>query len=69
MPLRERFVDKKRASSDSFDASWGHVAVLAGAGAVGGVLSGMFGVGGGTVLIPALAFTTDLSHQTILGTG
>lgn len=37
-------------------------------GAFSGVLSGIFGVGGGALTVPALSMTTDLDHQVILGT-
>ena len=33
-----------------------------------GFLSGMFGVGGGAIVVPALVLTTDMSHHAALGT-
>ncbi|KAL7481552.1 hypothetical protein ACHAW6_007237 [Cyclotella cf. meneghiniana] len=33
-----------------------------------GFLSGMFGVGGGAIVVPALVLTTDMSHHSALGT-
>lgn len=33
-----------------------------------GFLSGMFGVGGGAIVVPALVLTTDISHHSALGT-
>lgn len=37
-------------------------------GAFSGILAGMFGVGGGTVTVPALTLFTDIDHQVALGT-
>lgn len=37
-------------------------------GVFSGALSGMFGVGGGSIVTPALAFITDMPHQAVLGT-
>lgn len=33
-----------------------------------GFLAGMFGVGGGAIVVPALALSTDMSHHAALGT-
>jgi|Transcript_15823 uncharacterized membrane protein YfcA len=33
-----------------------------------GFLSGMFGVGGGAIVVPSLVLSTDMSHHTALGT-
>ena len=41
---------------------------LAGTGAVSGVLSGLLGVGGGFVIVPALGRFTDLATRSILAT-
>jgi uncharacterized membrane protein YfcA len=40
----------------------GDVAELVGIGLAAGVLSGMFGVGGGLLFVPALVLIADLSH-------
>jgi len=37
-------------------------------GVVSGALSGLFGVGGGSIVTPALAMIADLPHQAVLGT-
>ena len=37
-------------------------------GLVAGVLSGLFGVGGGILIVPALVLLADYSHKTALGT-
>ena len=37
-------------------------------GAAAGFLAGLFGVGGGAVVVPLLALATDLDHKTALGT-
>lgn len=41
---------------------------LAGSGVVGGLLSGLIGVGGGFVMVPALKRYTDLAMQSIIAT-
>ena len=41
---------------------------LAALGSVAGVASGMFGIGGGLILTPALCLMTDMPHATVLGT-
>ena len=42
--------------------------VAANVGAAAGFLAGLFGVGGGAVVVPLLALATDLDHKTALGT-
>jgi len=37
-------------------------------GLVAGVLSGLFGVGGGILIVPALVLLADFPHKTALGT-
>lgn len=37
-------------------------------GVFSGFLSGMFGVGGGAIVVPALVLSTDMTHHTALGT-
>jgi len=39
-----------------------------GAGATAGVMAGMLGIGGGTLMTPLLAILSPMSHQTVLGT-
>ena len=41
---------------------------LTGVGAVAGFASGMFGIGGGVVLTPALCLLTNMPHACVLGT-
>jgi len=50
------------------DSGIGHMIFMAGIGGVTGFLSGLFGVGGGSVTVPALSLTTDFSHYKALGT-
>merc|ERR1712232_939030 len=35
---------------------------------MGGYLAGLFGVGGGAVVVPALSLTTDMTHHQALAT-
>mmetsp|Transcript_33176 Transcript_33176/g.76184 ORF Transcript_33176/g.76184 Transcript_33176/m.76184 type:complete len:333 (+) Transcript_33176:96-1094(+) len=44
------------------------MAKLAAIGLCSGVASGMFGIGGGVVITPALCLLTDMQHATVLGT-
>jgi uncharacterized membrane protein YfcA len=37
-------------------------------GAVGGILAGIFGIGGGIVIVPALVFFAKMSQKTATGT-
>ena len=37
------------------------------AGIIGGLFSGMFGIGGGVVIVPILTFLTNMSHFTAQG--
>lgn len=58
----------KEADHDSLKDLPNHMVRPLGIGACAGVLSGMFGVGGGTIMVPALSLFTDLDHQVALGT-
>lgn len=49
------------------NAAWATAAVLA-VGFVAGVLSGMFGIGGGLVIVPALVILFGLEQRTATGT-
>jgi hypothetical protein len=44
------------------------VAVYVGIGLVAGVLSGIFGIGGGIVIVPSLVFFAHMSQKTATGT-
>ncbi|KAG8461440.1 hypothetical protein KFE25_001044 [Diacronema lutheri] len=48
--------------------SYSALAQCAAVGVFSGALSGMFGVGGGSIVTPALAFIADMPHQAVLGT-
>ena len=41
---------------------------LLGIGGLTGFISGLFGIGGGSIMVPALALMTDMTHHTIIGT-
>eukprot|EP00755_Sulcionema_specki_P018886 Sspe_Gene.68020::Locus_40129_Transcript_1_1_Confidence_1.000_Length_1057::g.68020::m.68020/K07090/K07090; uncharacterized protein len=43
-------------------------AMMAGIGSVSGFMAGLFGVGGGAVVVPAVTWATEFSHHTALGT-
>jgi uncharacterized membrane protein YfcA len=42
---------------------WWHVVVFLGAGAVSGLLSGIFGIAGGTILVPLIVLIMDAVYQ------
>ena len=44
------------------------LATLGLVGLASGVASGMFGIGGGAIVTPALCLLTDMAHATVLGT-
>ena len=46
----------------------GEAAPLLGIGCAAGFLAGLFGVGGGAVVVPLLSLATDADHKTALGT-
>ena len=50
------------------ERSVGDLISLGSIGVVTGFLSGLFGVGGGAVTVPALSLATDMSHYCALGT-
>jgi uncharacterized protein len=51
--------------SDIFLAymNWWHIAVFLGAGAVSGLLSGIFGIAGGTILVPLIVLIMDAVYH------
>lgn len=65
-------VDKESspATESSFSLSSGmrHYLIPLGIGSCSGFLAGMFGVGGGAVVVPALSVLTDMNHYQALGT-
>ena len=46
---------------------WKQFATMAAVGGMSGFVAGVFGIGGGTLTVPAIALTTDLTHHEILG--
>mmetsp|Transcript_7980 Transcript_7980/g.21898 ORF Transcript_7980/g.21898 Transcript_7980/m.21898 type:complete len:306 (+) Transcript_7980:36-953(+) len=80
VPLKEYIVAARPAVADGGAAggetpgsgasglSTSQLAQCGAMGIVSGALSGMFGVGGGSIVTPMLAFVTDLPHQAVLGT-
>jgi len=61
-------VDAAAAQDASSAARTAQLVTLAAIGSVAGVASGMFGIGGGVVITPALCITTDMAHAAVLGT-
>lgn len=49
--------------------SWWHVLVFLGAGTVSGLLSGIFGIAGGTILVPLVVLIMDAVYQMPSSTG
>lgn len=58
---------KPEVSVDSATRTW-QLAKLALIGSVAGAASGMFGIGGGVIITPALCLLTDMPHTAVLGT-
>jgi uncharacterized membrane protein YfcA len=58
-PLEQFVPDAARAQQ---------LVILAGVGLCAGFTSGMFGIGGGVILTPALCLLTDMAHACVLGT-
>ena len=48
--------------------SWGAIAAMVGLGLGAGVVGGMFGIGGGLIIVPALVLVFGLSQKTATGT-
>ena len=71
VPLKPLILDSYTSKEDSslessFDF-WKTMALL-GVGSVTGFSSGLFGVGGGSIMTPGLAVFTDLSQYSVIGT-
>jgi uncharacterized membrane protein YfcA len=49
-------------------ATWVKIAALVGSGAAAGFIGGMMGVGGGSIMIPAMVLVVGLSQYTAQGT-
>ena len=56
------------ASSSPRDAQVQKAATMAAAGGAAGFLAGVFGVGGGAVLVPTLVYTCDMDYLSAVGT-
>eukprot|EP00534_Pseudo-nitzschia_fraudulenta_P001321 CAMPEP_0201118950 /NCGR_PEP_ID=MMETSP0850-20130426/3140_1 /ASSEMBLY_ACC=CAM_ASM_000622 /TAXON_ID=183588 /ORGANISM="Pseudo-nitzschia fraudulenta, Strain WWA7" /LENGTH=255 /DNA_ID=CAMNT_0047384457 /DNA_START=176 /DNA_END=943 /DNA_ORIENTATION=- len=70
IPAKEYVMPKKdeteRAAEDP--SFFRRYVTPAGIGCCSGFLAGMFGVGGGAIVVPALSFFTDMNHYQALGT-
>eukprot|EP00754_Rhynchopus_humris_P022324 Rhum_TRINITY_DN14783_c8_g1::Rhum_TRINITY_DN14783_c8_g1_i2::g.118698::m.118698/K07090/K07090; uncharacterized protein len=56
------------SSSSSVDVRVQKAATMAAAGGAAGFLAGVFGVGGGAVLVPTLVYTCDMDYLSAVGT-
>jgi len=63
--ISEKKEQKKEIEEHSFVRKY---VVPAGIGTCSGFLAGMFGVGGGAIVVPALSLFTDMNHYQALGT-
>jgi len=69
IPMRDYLVATKESTTESDDSTWWHRYMKAsGIGCFSGFLAGMFGVGGGAVVVPALSLFLDMNHYQALGT-
>eukprot|EP00633_Aureoumbra_lagunensis_P006812 CAMPEP_0197315340 /NCGR_PEP_ID=MMETSP0891-20130614/37827_1 /TAXON_ID=44058 ORGANISM="Aureoumbra lagunensis, Strain CCMP1510" /NCGR_SAMPLE_ID=MMETSP0891 /ASSEMBLY_ACC=CAM_ASM_000534 /LENGTH=274 /DNA_ID=CAMNT_0042804241 /DNA_START=90 /DNA_END=914 /DNA_ORIENTATION=+ len=65
---RRSFMQQNEDESKQED-SWIRRSVsLLAIGSASGFLAGLFGVGGGAIVVPALALATEMDHKTMLGT-
>lgn len=65
---KEKADDKSGATATGDTSRLSELLQLAAVGSVGGFAAGMFGIGGGVVLTPALCLLTDMPHACVLGT-
>lgn len=69
IPAKEYLITKKEKTEKSGETSFvRRYVVPAGIGCCSGFLAGVFGVGGGAVVVPALSLFTDMNHYQALGT-
>ncbi len=70
IPARDFLLDQTNPpKTDTDDSVWWHRYIKAsGIGCFSGFLAGMFGVGGGAVVVPALSLFMDMNHYQALGT-
>ena len=69
IPAKEYFIPKNEETKKSIEPSMvRRYFVPAGIGCCSGFLAGVFGVGGGAVVVPALSLFTDMNHYQALGT-
>ena len=79
MPFRSFFIQKNSSASSTTllkrdiisnlsSFGWDNVIPMVSLGALTGILSGFFGVGGGSIMVPGLVFLTPMPYHQILGT-
>eukprot|EP00607_Mallomonas_marina_P009968 CAMPEP_0182419784 /NCGR_PEP_ID=MMETSP1167-20130531/4151_1 /TAXON_ID=2988 /ORGANISM="Mallomonas Sp, Strain CCMP3275" /LENGTH=265 /DNA_ID=CAMNT_0024594875 /DNA_START=328 /DNA_END=1122 /DNA_ORIENTATION=- len=74
IPVRDALRDLSKHKTHDAESFWtGDEALftsvkLLSIGLMTGLLSGIFGVGGGAIAVPALCFVTDMPYHTVLGT-
>ena len=76
IPLKDYFTDPEKKEKKELEKSdkveeYSFIrkyVVPAGIGTCSGFLAGMFGVGGGAIVVPALSLFTDMNHYQALGT-
>lgn len=72
VPLKDKILKYQTQPDDARrgpgPANASLLASCAALGVVSGLLSGMFGVGGGSIVTPVLAWIADMPHHTVIGT-
>lgn len=77
VPLKAQLVERRKVAGGVADetraaatdaARAQQLLMLAGVGVAAGFASGMFGIGGGVILTPALCLLTEMPHACVLGT-
>jgi len=69
IPAKEYLISTKEEPQKAVETSFvRRYIVPAGIGCCSGFLAGVFGVGGGAIVVPALSLFTDMNHYQALGT-
>jgi len=68
VPFKERILRAAERAEQPAQSTVARTSLMLALGGLTGLCSGLFGVGGGAIMVPAVALLTDLSHHSVLGT-